>query len=38
MIIRVWHGYTTLQNADAYMHLLKTEIFSGYRSEKDRRV
>ena len=29
MIARIWHGWTTPQNADAYETLLKTEIFSG---------
>ena len=27
MIARIWHGYTTLNNADVYEHLLKEEIF-----------
>jgi len=27
MIARIWHGWTTLQNADAYEQLLKHEIF-----------
>lgn len=27
MILRIWHGYTTKQNADIYENLLKTEIF-----------
>jgi heme-degrading monooxygenase HmoA len=39
MIYRIWHGWTTLQNADTYENLLKKEIFpaiasknvSGYR-------
>jgi len=39
MISRIWHGWTTLENANVYEHLLKTEIFptiasknvSGYR-------
>ena len=39
MIFRIWHGWTTLQNADTYENLLKKEIFptiasknvSGYR-------
>ena len=26
MIARIWHGYTTPENADAYQHLLQTEI------------
>jgi heme-degrading monooxygenase HmoA len=29
MIIRVWHGWTTAENAEAYENLLKTEIFPG---------
>jgi heme-degrading monooxygenase HmoA len=29
MIGRIWHGYTTHANADAYEKLLKTEIFVG---------
>ena len=29
MISRVWHGWTTPANADAYETLLKSEIFSG---------
>lgn len=29
MISRVWHGWTTPENADAYETLLKTEIFPG---------
>ena len=27
MIARIWYGYTTPDNADAYEALLKTEIF-----------
>jgi len=27
MIARVWHGWTTLENANVYENLLKTEIF-----------
>jgi len=34
MISRIWHGYTTPANADAYEALLKTEIFSGIRGRK----
>ncbi len=26
MILRVWHGWTTSENADAYQHLLTTSI------------
>jgi antibiotic biosynthesis monooxygenase (ABM) superfamily enzyme len=29
MISRVWYGWTTPQNADAYEVLLKSQIFSG---------
>jgi len=29
MISRVWHGWTSRENADAYEELLRTEIFSG---------
>jgi heme-degrading monooxygenase HmoA len=29
MISRIWYGWTTPQNADAYENLLKTEIFPG---------
>lgn len=29
MISRIWHGYTTPANADAYEDLLKSEIFTG---------
>jgi antibiotic biosynthesis monooxygenase (ABM) superfamily enzyme len=29
MISRIWHGWTTPQNADAYEALLKTQIFPG---------
>jgi heme-degrading monooxygenase HmoA len=31
MISRIWHGYTTPANADAYEKLLKEEIFTGIR-------
>ena len=31
MISRIWHGYTTPANADAYEALLKSEIFIGIR-------
>jgi hypothetical protein len=27
MIARIWHGYTTLANANAYEQLLKEEVF-----------
>jgi len=29
MISRIWHGWTTPENADAYEELLKSEIFGG---------
>ena len=29
MIARVWHGWTTPENADIYENLLKTAIFPG---------
>src|SRR5260370_22882450 len=29
MITRVWHGWTTPENADVYENLLRTEIFRG---------
>jgi hypothetical protein len=29
MISRIWHGYTSAANADAYEALLKSEIFTG---------
>jgi hypothetical protein len=29
MISRIWHGWTTPQNADTYEALLKSEIFTG---------
>ena len=32
MISRIWHGWTTLRNADAYERLLKEEIFVGIAS------
>ncbi len=33
MISRIWHGWTTLENADTYEILLKTEIFPGIASK-----
>jgi heme-degrading monooxygenase HmoA len=32
MISRIWHGWTTLQNADKYETLLKEEIFVGIQN------
>lgn len=31
MISRIWHGYTTFANADAYEKLLKEEIFTSIK-------
>ena len=33
MILRIWHGYTTKNNADTYENLLKTEIFPEIESK-----
>jgi hypothetical protein len=35
MISRIWHGWTSLENADAYEALLQEEIFVGIQ---DRRI
>ncbi|HEV8644153.1 MAG TPA: hypothetical protein VGR01_01115 [Burkholderiales bacterium] len=29
MISRIWHGWTSRQNADAYERMLRSEIFKG---------
>lgn len=34
MISRIWHGWTMVDNADAYEALLKTEIFTGIQSRQ----
>ncbi len=34
MISRIWHGTTTLANADIYENMLKDEIFVGIRGRK----
>ena len=34
MIARIWHGYTTKENANAYTNLLKDEIFEGIADKK----
>jgi heme-degrading monooxygenase HmoA len=34
MISRVWHGWTTPANADAYESLLKSEIFVGIKKRQ----
>jgi heme-degrading monooxygenase HmoA len=31
MILRIWHGWTEPENADAYERLLREEIFAGIR-------
>ena len=33
MISRIWHGYTTLDNADKYENLLKEEVFVGIKNK-----
>lgn len=33
MISRIWHGYTTHDNADKYENLLKEEIFVGIKNK-----
>ncbi|MEW6406458.1 MAG: antibiotic biosynthesis monooxygenase [Chloroflexota bacterium] len=34
MIVRIWHGWTTESNADAYEALLKEEIFVGIQNRQ----
>ena len=34
MIVRIWHGWTSRANADAYEHLLREEIFAGIRGRQ----
>jgi heme-degrading monooxygenase HmoA len=34
MISRIWHGWTTQKNADAYESLLREEIFVGIKSRQ----
>lgn len=34
MIARIWHGYTTKENADRYEKLLKEEVFVGIKDKK----
>jgi antibiotic biosynthesis monooxygenase (ABM) superfamily enzyme len=34
MISRIWHGWTTPENADAYESLLKNEIFTGINNRE----
>ena len=33
-ITRIWHGWTTHENADIYENLLKTEIFPGIAAKE----
>ncbi|SDM25476.1 hypothetical protein SAMN05661010_03761 [Modicisalibacter muralis] len=34
MLKRIWHGWTTHENADHYENLLKTEIFPGIAAKR----
>ena len=34
MIKRIWHGYTTPENADAYQRLLDTTVFPDIEAKK----
>ncbi len=34
MIARIWHGYTSFENADNYEDLLKNEVFSSIEDKK----
>jgi heme-degrading monooxygenase HmoA len=34
MISRIWHGWTSLENADTYERLLRSEIFEGIGARK----
>jgi len=34
MVSRIWHGWTTRENADAYESLLREEIFVGIRGRR----
>ncbi|HWC74839.1 MAG TPA: hypothetical protein VG454_12970 [Gemmatimonadales bacterium] len=34
MIVRIWHGWTTHENAAAYQRLLEEEIFVGIKDRK----
>ena len=36
MIGRIWHGYTTINNADAYQKILFTEVIPGIAAMKIR--
>ena len=34
MISRVWHGWTTPENADTYFHVLTTHVIPGIEAKK----
>jgi heme-degrading monooxygenase HmoA len=34
MVSRIWHGYTTFENADKYENLLREEVFTGIKNRK----
>ncbi len=34
MVVRIWHGWTTAANADAYERLLQEEIFPGIAAKE----
>jgi len=34
MIARIWHGWTTFQNAPVYENLLRTEVFPSIEAKK----
>jgi heme-degrading monooxygenase HmoA len=34
MICRIWHGWTTPENADPYEQLLRSEIFAGIANRR----
>jgi heme-degrading monooxygenase HmoA len=34
MIARIWHGWTTAEDADAYENLLRAEVFPGIRAKQ----
>lgn len=34
MIARIWHGWTTIKNADIYEHLLRNEVFPSIENKR----
>ena len=38
MICRIWHGWTSPANADAYEELLRSEIFRGIAARPGARI